>query len=196
MIGISAKNIEGVWFGVACQGEEILATNFAPDEKSVLDGLLRAIPFEVSVQKLETPTPFAERAIAALKDVYDGKGVSSSLPFAMQHLSEYTQKVLKVASLIPLGYVASYGSVADVAGGSPRGVGHVMALNPFAPIVPCHRVVGSDFSLVGYGGGLHMKLELLKRERRGYTSEREIAVDHKRLRVFPVEFVLRKAGKR
>jgi O-6-methylguanine DNA methyltransferase len=195
MMDISARNIEGVWFGVACQGEEIFATNFAPDEKSVRDGLLRAIPFEVSFQKLETPTPFAERAIATLKGVYDGKGVSGSLPFAMRHLSEYTQKVLKVASLIPLGYVASYGSVADVAGGSPRGVGRVMALNPFAPVVPCHRVVGSDFSLVGYGGGLHMKLELLKRERRGYTSGREIAVGHERLRVFPVEFVLRKAGK-
>jgi len=71
MMDISARNIEGVWFGVACQGEEIFATNFASDEKSVLDGLLRAIPFEVPVQKLETPTPFAERAIVTLKDVYD-----------------------------------------------------------------------------------------------------------------------------
>jgi methylated-DNA-[protein]-cysteine S-methyltransferase len=195
MIEISGKNIDGVWFGVACRGDEIFATNFAPDEKSVLAGLLRALPLGMSFQKLETPTPFAERAIVTLKGVYDGKGVSGSLPFAMGHLSKYTQKVLKVASLIPLGYVASYGSVADVAGGSPRGVGRVMAMNPFAPVVPCHRVVGSDFSLVGYGGGLPMKLELLKRERRGYASEREIAVGQERLRIFPVEFVLRKAGK-
>jgi O-6-methylguanine DNA methyltransferase len=193
---IYAKKVEDVWFGVACQAEEVFATNFTRDEKSVVHGLLQSIPFDIPFQKLETTTPFVERAIGVLKDVYDGKGVSRSLPLAMEHLSKYTQKVLKIASLIPLGYVTSYGSVAKVAGGSPRGIGRVMALNPFAPIVPCHRVVGSDFSLVGYGGGLGMKLRLLKREQRGFSSEQEIALDNKRLRVFPVEFVLRKAGKR
>jgi methylated-DNA-[protein]-cysteine S-methyltransferase len=193
---IYAKKVEDVWFGVACQAEEVFATNFTRDEKSVVHGLLQSIPFDIPFQKLETTTPFVERAIGVLKDVYDGKGVSRSLPLAMEHLSKYTQKVLKIASLIPLGYVASYGSVAKVAGGSPRGIGRVMALNPFAPIVPCHRVVGSDFSLVGYGGGLGMKLRLLEREQRGFSSEQEIALDNKRLRVFPVEFVLRKAGKR
>lgn len=196
MIDVCAERVEDVWFGVACQGEEVFATNFASNETSVIHGLLRSIPFDVQFQKAETPPRFAKRVIAVLKDVYDGKGVSNSLPLAMQHLSEYTQKVLKVASLIPLGYVASYGSVAKVAGGSPRGVGRVMALNAFAPIVPCHRVVGSDFSLVGYGGGLQVKLELLNRERRGYASEREIRVSDEGLKVFPVEFVLRKAGKR
>ncbi|HXX87604.1 MAG TPA: methylated-DNA--[protein]-cysteine S-methyltransferase [Candidatus Acidoferrum sp.] len=196
MINVYAKNAGGVWFAVAFQGEEIFATNFGTDGKIVLDGLLRSIPFDVPFQKIETATRFAERAIALLKDLFDGKGASENLSFAMQHLSGYTQKVLKITSLIPLGYVASYGSVASVAGGSPRAVGRVMALNPFAPVIPCHRVVGSDLSLVGYGGGLKMKLELLKRERRGYDSEREIAVDHERLRVFPVEFVLKKVSKR
>jgi O-6-methylguanine DNA methyltransferase len=196
MIDVYAERAEDIWFGVACQGDEIFATNFAPNEKDVVNGLLHTIPFDAPFQKAETPSRFTKRVVELLKDVYNGKGVSNSLPLAMQHLSEYTQKTLRVASLIPLGYVASYGSVAKVAGGSPRGVGRVMALNPFAPIVPCHRVVGSNFSLVGYGGGLQMKLDLLSRERRGYTSEREIAVSNGRLRVFPVEFALRKAGKR
>ena len=195
MIAICAGSVGGVWFGVACQDEEILATNFARDEETVVHGLLQSIPSDVPFEKLETITPFAERVIATLKDAYDGKGVSAHLPLAMQHLSEYTQKVLRVASSIPLGYVSSFGSVAKVAGGSPRGVGRVMALNPFAPIVPCHRVVGSDLSLVGYGGGLQAKLEFLKREKKGFASEKEIAVDQKRLRVLPVEFVLRKVGK-
>jgi O-6-methylguanine DNA methyltransferase len=196
MIDLCVKKVDGVWFGVACQDDEVFATNFASDETSAVHGLLMSIPFDVPFEKVEKPLPFAKRAIASLKEVYDGKEVSNSLPLAMQHLSEYTQKVLRVASLIPLGYATSYGSVSKVAGGSPRGVGRVMALNPFAPIIPCHRVVGSDFSLVGYGGGLKMKLEFLRRERRGYTSEKEIPVGNRQLRVFPVEFVLKKVGKR
>jgi O-6-methylguanine DNA methyltransferase len=196
MIDLCAERVEGVWFGVAYKGDEVFATDFGSTETSVINGLLRSIPFDVQFQKVETFSPFAKHVIAGLKDVYDGKGVSNSLPLAMQHLSEYTRKVLRVASLIPVGYVASYGSVAKAAGGSPRGVGRVMALNPFAPIIPCHRVVGSDFSLVGYGGGLQMKLELLNREKRGYDSEQEVRVGVRRLKVFPVEFVLRKVGKR
>lgn len=196
MIDVYAKMVEGVWFGLSCQDEEVFATNFGSDEESVVCGLLFSIPFDIPFQKIEKATPFAERAFGVLKDFYDGKGVSSSLHLTMQHLSKYTQRVLKIVSLIPLGHVASYGSVAKVAGGSPRGVGRVMALNPFAPVIPCHRVVGSDFSLVGYGGGLGMKLELLNREQRGFSSELEIAIDKKRLRVFPAEFALKKAGKR
>jgi O-6-methylguanine DNA methyltransferase len=196
MVDLYAKEVEGVWFGVAYQGEEVFATNFASDEKSVFQGLLLSIPFDVSFERLEEPSPFAEHVIATLKKVYDGKEVCNVPSLAMQFLSEYSQKVLRAVSLIPLGYVASYGSVAKVAGGSARGVGRVMALNPFAPFVPCHRVVGSDFSLVGYGGGVHVKLEFLRRERRGYTSKWEVPVGGKRLKVFPVEFVLGKAGKR
>jgi len=97
--------------------------------------------------------------------------------------------------LIPVGYATSYGSISKAAGGSPRAVGNVMAANPFAPIVPCHRVVSSDFTLGGYGGGLTAKLEFLIREKRGYTSAREIAVGDKKLQIFPVERVLRKLGK-
>jgi len=196
MIDLYAKEVEGVWFVVAYQGEEVFATNFASDEKSVFQGLLLSVPFNVSFERPEEPSPFAEHVIATLEKVYDGKEVCNVPSLAMQRLSEYSQKVLRVVSLIPLGYVASYGSVAKVAGGSARGVGRVMALNPFAPIVPCHRVVGSDFGLVGYGGGVHMKLEFLRRERRGCTSEWEVTVGGKRLKVFPAEFVLRKAGKR
>jgi O-6-methylguanine DNA methyltransferase len=99
--------------------------------------------------------------------------------------------VLEVTSLVPVGYVTSYGSIAKAAGGSPRAVGNVMAANSFAPIVPCHRVVSSDFTLGGYGGGLDVKLEFLVREKRGYQSPREIPVNDRKLTVFPVEFVLR-----
>jgi alkylated DNA nucleotide flippase Atl1 len=67
-----------------------------------------------------------------------------------------------------------------------------MAANPFAPIVPCHRVVKSDFTLGGYGGGLKTKIELLTREKRGVLNEKEIEVNAYQLKVFPTEYVLRK----
>ena len=86
--------------------------------------------------------------------------------------------------------MASYGSIAKAVGGGPRAVGNVMASNPFAPIVPCHRVVKSDFSLGGYGGGLKVKLELLSREKRGFSVSKEIEVNGSMLQVFPVEYSL------
>jgi len=195
MLSLYIKDVDGVWFGIAYDGEKVFATTFAFSKKRALHGLLGSIPFNVPFQQLEAASAFAERAIALLKDVYDGKDVSDDVSLATEHLSNYTRKVIDVASLIPVGYVASYGSVAKAAGGSPRAVGRVMASNPFAPVVPCHRVVSSDFTLGGYGGGLDMKFEILKRERRGYTSKREISVNGEKLELFPVEFVLKRLEK-
>jgi O-6-methylguanine DNA methyltransferase len=195
MISLYTKNIEDVWFGVAYDRETVFATTFAFSEKMALQGLLESIPFNVPFQHLEKASIFAEHVLGLLRNIYDGKDVSHSFSLATEHLSDYARKVIEIVSLIPLGYVASYGSVARAAGGSPRAVGRVMALNPFAPIVPCHRVVSSDFTLGGYGGGLKVKLDFLKREKRGYTAKREIPVDGKKLQVFPAEFVLRKVEK-
>jgi O-6-methylguanine DNA methyltransferase len=192
LLSLYVKGIDSVWFAVAYDDEKVFCTTFAFSEKKTLQSLLEGIPFNVPFQQLEKASAFAERVIALLKDVYDGKGASGDISLATEHLSNYTKKVIKVTSLIPVGYVASYSSVAKVAGGSPRAVGRVMASNPFAPIVPCHRVVSSDFTLSGYGGGLNVKLEILKRESRGYTSEREIQVNDKQLELFPVEFVFKK----
>ncbi len=195
MMGLYSENHGGVWFGVACDEKSIFGTSFASTERSALQSLLHGIPFNVPFQIFEKPSVFAGSVLTLLKDIHDGKDVSQSFPLATDHLSKYTKKVLAVASLIPVGYVSSYGSVAKAAGGGPRAVGNVMAMNPFAPIVPCHRVVSSDFSLGGYGGGVDAKLAFLIREKRGYVAQREIPVDGKKLQVFPVEFVLKKLKK-
>lgn len=155
-----------------------------------MKSLLSAVPFDVPLQVFSEPTAFAADALALVKDVYDGKGASRGLPLAMEHLSVYTRKVLQATALIPVGYVVSYGGVAEAAGGGARAVGNVMATNPFAPVVPCHRVVGAGFTLGGYGGGLDVKRRFLEREKRGYAFQREISVGERKLRVFPVESVL------
>jgi O-6-methylguanine DNA methyltransferase len=192
MIGVYAKNVGGVWFGVACDEHRVFGTSFATTEKGALAGLLDGLPFNVPFQVFSEPSAFANRVLMSVKNIYDGKDAAKSFSLATEHLPAYTRRVLETASAIPVGYVASYGSVAKAAGGGARAVGNVMARNPFAPIVPCHRVVSSGFGLGGYGGGLDVKRAFLVREKRGFTAARSIQVGDGKLQVFPVEFVLRK----
>lgn len=195
MISLYTKKISGVWFGVASDEEKLFATTFSFSKEIALRNLLSAIPYDVSFQQQEKASQSTECVVVLLNDIYSGKDVSRSFPLATNQLSSYARKVIETVSMVPLGYVTSYGSVAEAAGGSPRAVGRVMALNPFPLIVPCHRVVRSDFKLGGYGLGLDVKLEILRRESRGYTSKREISVDSKKLSIFPVEFVLKRLEK-
>jgi len=194
-IGLYTKNVDGVWFGVACDNEQVYATTFMEDEKSALKSLLACMPFDRKFQVFSAPTAFAERALNSVKSVYDGKGEPDRIPLATEQLSPFYKNVLEVARLIPVGYVTSYGALSKAAGGSPRAVGGAMANNPFAPIVPCHRVVKTDLTLGGYAGGLDQKAEMLTREKRGKNLPAEIPVANKRLRIFPVELALEKIKK-
>jgi methylated-DNA-[protein]-cysteine S-methyltransferase len=195
MMGVYTKNVDDVWFGVACDVQRVFGTSFASSQQEALRSLLSGIPFNVPFQVFSEPSAFAEDVLESVRNVYDGKGVSQGVPLATEYLPVYTRTVLEVTFLVPVGYVASYGSIAKAAGGSPRAVGNVMARNPFAPVVPCHRVVRADFTLGGYGGGLDVKLDFLVREKRGNRTPRGISVGSKKLRVFPVEFVLEKLRK-
>jgi O-6-methylguanine DNA methyltransferase len=195
MVSVYAEKAGNVWFGVAFDDERVYATTFGSNEKGALKSLRESVPPDVPFQHLEKTPKFAKHVIATLKDIFDGKDVPQNLPFETKYLSKYAKKIIETVCLIPQGYVASYGGVAHAAGGSPRAVGGVMASNPFAPLCPCHRVVGSDFQLCGYGGGLDVKLAFLKRERRGYSSKKMIEAICGKLELFPVEFVLAKLEK-
>ncbi len=191
MIEIYSQNEGGVWFSIACSQQQIVALSFGGNQKNILSGILRNIPFSVPFQIFHEPSSFATKTFASLKDIYDGRDVNENFPLAFARLPAYTQKVLKVTAQIPLGYVTSYGLIAKSAGGGARAVGNVMASNPFAPIVPCHRVVKSDFTLGGYSGGLKVKLAILDREKRGFSSPKEVEIGKNKLQVFPVEYSLR-----
>jgi methylated-DNA-[protein]-cysteine S-methyltransferase len=81
---------------------------------------------------------------------------------------EFDKKVWAALLEIPFGTTTSYGAVAKRIG-SPNGaraVGAANGANPIALIVPCHRVIGADGSLTGYGGGLPLKRKLLEHEAR------------------------------
>ncbi len=107
----------------------------------------------------------------------------------MSRLSSYAQRVLRLTSLIPKGYVTTYGALTKAAGGSPRSVGRVMATNPFAPLIPCHRVVAADMTLGGYGGGLKAKWEILQKENRKYEKAFDAEVNGKKLKLLPIDML-------
>lgn len=195
MADVYTRKVGDVWFGVAFEDKTVLGTTFTNTEKSALKGLSEAVHYDVSKQR-QKETDFAKHVIETLKDMYDGKNVSQDLRVKSKHLSKYAMRVIEAVSKVPVGYATSYGEVAKAVGGGPRAVGQIMARNPFAPVCPCHRVVRSDLTLGGYGGGLSVKLAFLKRERRGHTSEKEIPLDGKKLLAFPVERAIRKAERR
>lgn len=191
MIEVYRQNVGGVWFGVACAQRKIVATSFSTSEQSTLSNLLAIIPYNQPFQVLHEPSALAKDALMHVKKVFDGDDVNESPALAFEALPAYTQKVLKATLKVPVGFVTSYGEIAKTVGGGPRAVGNVMASNPFAPIVPCHRVVKSDFRLGGYGGGLKVKVEFLEREKRGFTDSKNIRIRGKSLQVFPTECALR-----
>lgn len=92
------------------------------------------------------------------------------IPVDERGWSDFQRKVYRRVRRIPRGEVATYAAVARAASsaGAARAVGQMMAHNPIAPIVPCHRVVGSDGSLCGFSaeGGTALKAKMIARERR------------------------------
>lgn len=88
----------------------------------------------------------------------------------MPEVTEFQRRVYEAVSGIPAGRVATYGGVAQAVGTrSARAVGQALRRNPFAPQVPCHRVIAADLTLGGFFGAesgpeLVQKRELLARE--------------------------------
>ena len=74
----------------------------------------------------------------------------------------FNQKVWALTARIPQGKVVTYGDIAKALKcKAARAVGNALNKNPYAPAVPCHRVVGSDGALTGFAGGLDKKRKLL-----------------------------------
>ncbi len=78
----------------------------------------------------------------------------------------FDEKCYEILRIVPRGRVTTYGELAKAAGSpsAARAVGNAMNKNPYAPRVPCHRVVGSDGKLVGFASGVDEKVKMLKKE--------------------------------
>src|SRR2546428_7062463 len=108
--------------------------------------------------------PFAELR-AQLTDYFSGRQKIFDLPLAMSG-SPFQRRVWRALQDIPYGETISYGELARRIGvpSASRAVGVANGHNPVCVIVPCHRVIGADGSLTGYGGGLERKRLLLELE--------------------------------
>ncbi|MBP2665059.1 MAG: ogt 2 [Firmicutes bacterium] len=103
-----------------------------------------------------------------LERYFSGEATVFTVPIDWSDYTEFRLKALQFTADIPSGQVATYGGIATAIGcsGAARAVGGAMHANRTPIVVPCHRVVGSDGSLTGFGGGLTLKQELLGLEKR------------------------------
>jgi len=112
-----------------------------------------------------------KEGIRQLEEYFKGARKSFSLKLLLQG-TPFQKLVWQRLKKIPYGKLASYGEVARAIGkpNAYRAVGNANNKNPIAIIIPCHRVIGSDGTLVGYGGGLWRKEWLLDHENPSLTS--------------------------
>ncbi len=102
-------------------------------------------------------------------DTYFSREIPTFTPkLNMENLSPFRKQVLEILQNIPYGTTTTYGEIAKKIGVtqmSPQAVGGAVSHNPFAIIIPCHRVVGVGGSLTGYAGGMDRKIQLLELEK-------------------------------
>lgn len=102
----------------------------------------------------------------AMDRYFAGKRLDFDVRVDLSDVSGFSRKVLRETARIPVGKMLTYTEVAARAGNprASRAAGNALHHNPVAIVVPCHRVLRSDGSLGGYGGGLHVKEWLLEHE--------------------------------
>lgn len=112
-----------------------------------------------------------EQVEAQLGEYFEGRREQFEVPLAMSG-SPFQLRVWAALREIPYGQTTSYGEIARRVGepAAARAVGIANGRNPIAVIVPCHRVIGANGRLVGYGGGLSRKRLLLDLERAPYKD--------------------------
>jgi methylated-DNA-[protein]-cysteine S-methyltransferase len=115
---------------------------------------------------LRGETALTKEAARQLGEYFAGKRTAFDLPLAPRG-TEFQMEDWKALQDIPYGETRSYSDIARAIGRpkAVRAVGMANNRNPISIIIPCHRVIGADGSLVGYGGGLELKKALLELER-------------------------------
>ena len=127
---------------------------------------LTGVSFHAHAFPSEGSSPILEEAVAQLASYFQGERTSFDLPLDV-HGSEFQRRCWLALATIPYGQTVSYGEQARRLGYGPekaRAVGAANGQNPLPLVLPCHRVIGADGSLTGFGGGLPMKRFLLEHE--------------------------------
>lgn len=115
--------------------------------------------------KGSSPTPVLKACVEQIDEYFKGTRKKFSIDLLLKG-TDFQQSVWRQLQKIPHGRTASYGDIARAIGNPKacRAVGLANGKNPVSIIVPCHRIIGSNGTLTGYGGGLWRKEWLLKHE--------------------------------
>lgn len=118
------------------------------------------------------PGSIAQRTAEQLCEYFAGSRQTFDLPLEPRG-TEFQRRVWNALCEIPYGETRSYGEIAQRVGNpkASRAVGMANHRNPIPILIPCHRVIGADGSLVGYGGGLGVKRYLLDLEKRVLATQ-------------------------
>lgn len=135
--------------------------------------LLRHCPH---ADEIAPPKPIV-RAIEDIQALLNGEKKSlRTITLDMSRTPAFNARVYETTRAIPPGATRTYGEIARAIGEphAARAVGQALGRNPFAIVVPCHRVVGADFKLIGFSatGGLATKLKLLQIE--GWRAQEQM----------------------
>ena len=143
------------------QGDALVALDFEDFEDRLHATLKQKFP-GTAIKKSGTQRTLK----VALKDYFAGDiRALKSLPVKMRG-TDFQNQVWRALRKIPAGKTVSYGALAERVGrpGAARAVGLANGSNPIALVVPCHRVIGSNGALTGYGCGIERKRWLLEHE--------------------------------
>ena len=130
------------------------------------------VEFDSYLQKIKRPIQANTRKIAPfareLREYLIGKRMAFTIPIDWSHFRPFQREALQVVYRIPYGETCTYHDIAVEIGrpNTSRAVGRANATNPMPLVIPCHRVIGRDGKLHGYGGGEGLKTKewLLKME--------------------------------
>jgi methylated-DNA-[protein]-cysteine S-methyltransferase len=145
---------------VAVNENDVLARLIFPNEHAYWDSEIVRKRYTVA-----DDLGRCDRIVRQLDEYFEGKRRAFDLTLAPQG-TLFQQSVWAALQTIPYGTTISYRQLAEKIGNlaAIRAVGRANGSNPIPIIIPCHRVIGTDGSLIGFGGGLPLKAELLKLE--------------------------------
>ncbi|MBW7958729.1 MAG: methylated-DNA--[protein]-cysteine S-methyltransferase [Candidatus Promineofilum sp.] len=156
--------VGAIW--VAANEEGLVAVSLWDDEQRFIDDVTRLVGEAPDISA--APGPLVTAALAELDAYFRGELHEFTSPIDWSIMRTFQQKALRLVCTVPYGQTTSYGAIAEQLGqpGASRAVGRANATNPIPIIIPCHRILGSDGKLHGYGarGGIETKAQLLRME--------------------------------
>lgn len=158
---LSTSPLGPIWVAVSEHG--LVAVETGADREAFIAGLDR-----MGFERVIDDSNETAQAVRQISEYLHGDRKNFDLAIDWSVLTPFQQKVLRATCEIPYGQVQTYGGLAQEIGNprASRAVGRAEATNPMPLVIPCHRVIGSDGGLHGYGSGkgIETKAWLLKLE--------------------------------